>query len=75
MGNNQYSWMSFIKKAIEAIKYIVLFFIGRKKEQDKQEYIDYKKDNDKINDSYNKIDEEKENKKKNDLDKRLNDLF
>ena len=75
MATNQYSWLSFLKKVIDAIKYIILFFIGRNKERDKQEYIEFKKDNEKINDSYSKIDQEKEDKKKDDLDKRLNNLF
>jgi len=75
METNQYSWLSFLKKVIDAIKYIILFFIGRKKEEKKQEYNKFEKDNEKINDSYAKIDKEKEDKKKDDLDKRLKNLF
>ncbi len=71
----EYTWISLIKKVFSAIKYLISFFIGRKKEQDKMEYEEYKKDNAKIEEKYSKIDQEKENKKNDDLDKRLNNMF
>jgi len=66
------SWINFIRRLKEFIRYVLGFFGQRKKEKQKRKY--QKIDNE-VKKGYNKIDKKKEKKKKDPIEKRLDNLF
>lgn len=68
MSKKSQSWLDFIR-------YIISFFLGRKKQAEAERKEEQKQVNAEIEERFDEVDREKEKKKKQDVKKRLDNMF
>lgn len=68
MSDNKYSWWEFIK-------YIIDFFLNRKRQKEEEKAAEFKKVSDSVKNEYDQIDKDKEKQKDSDVENRLNNVF
>jgi methionine salvage enolase-phosphatase E1 len=73
--SNQPTWLSFIGKLVEFVRYILFFFKSRKEQELQKEQEEKNKVKKQIEKGYREIDKRSEKKKQDDIQKRLDNLF
>lgn len=75
MPDNQYSWLSFLKKIAEFFRYFISFLRAKKEDEIHRQKERFNRVVSETKTNYDNIDKEKEAQKQDDLDKRLKNLF